>query len=279
MSLKSRLADPSGAGTSGQQGDNAAGAGDSGKGNEAEVTKLRQQIADLQRDAEDAVPFVRGMKTLATLPVGEAIIEKLQKGEDLTGYELKKVEKAIDDATGGGEKPITRKELEELQKAQQAETVNVLTERLQGMRAAEKSNDRLEGWATKELPGYAEFKDDERWKEHVGTILTAVDQKTIRLPRGEDPWQFVFKRAYNLMAAEDPDIAKGERPSAANEDDRLREILVAGTKPSGSDRREGEPDISGVREGYYERMLDFAKKRGSGAIAGDSYADRGSKGE
>lgn len=266
--LKDKLAGLEGAGTSGQQGADAAG--DGGAGDEAVKTKLRQRIAELEQQTQDAIPYVNAINTLSSTTVGKQIIEKIQKGEELTKYELKVAEKVV--GTGDPEgSPLTAKQLEAKLAESEQRVAETVSERMRALRDAEKSNDQLEAWANKELPGYDKVRGTKAWNGYFDATINAVRNKTIEIPVGVNPYEIILKRTYHSCVSEDPDIVKGELPSAPSEEKRLQEILAVGTKPAAS-KTEGSEDIM---PDYYKRQLEFARAKPSGALAGLSYSNPG----
>jgi hypothetical protein len=260
---------------SGQQGDNATEGGDAGKANEAELTRTKQLLAAAQEDAKKALPYVNAVEALAKTTVGRQIIEKLNKGEDLTSFQLAKLEKAVSDGGGGDATPLTMEALEKKLAETEGRVAQKVGETLRANESARVANDRLEKWASKEFKGYEKVRGSEVWNETFAGVLGLIQNETIKVPAGTDPWEVAIRRTYHTVVSEDPDILKGDVQSAPDENERLAKILAAGSKASASAKDEGKGDLSGIAGGYYERMLNFAQSRPSGALAGKSYANRG----
>lgn len=255
------LATTVGSAGSDPSGGKGAEGGDAGTGDlKGENTRLRQRLAQLEQRNTDAVPYVNAVVALSKTKVGAQIMERIQNGEDLTEYQLSRVEKAL--ATETPPPGITEEQLREALKTERGETMNAFADKLRTMRMAEKSNAALEAKAEKELPGYEKLRGTPVWKGAMDAVIGAIRNGTIPVPEGQDPFWIATNRAYHLCVSEDPDIAKGPKPSAPKSEERLKELLASATKPSASKIADAEKDMPES----YKRQLELARSLGSGTV-------------
>ena len=126
----------------------------------AENTRLRQQLKRAQDLNREALPLAQLGVALQQANGGQAIIEKLQKGEDLTAAQEANLEKQAE-AAGFSQEQID----ELLGKAAQN-----FEQRLWESRKAERAMEKLHSWAKKEYPGYEETYESPQWNQRLGTV-------------------------------------------------------------------------------------------------------------
>jgi len=154
------------------------------------------------------------------------IIEKLQKGEPLTAAQEKKLEKAQSEAgtTGMSEEQVGKM----LETAAQS-----FEQRLWESRKAEKAMDTLNTWASKKYPGYDELHTSPEWNEHLGTILEAIQEGSLRITDDwSDHYKYAVHQNYAWLKAVNPDIGK-EKPSKKTENDRRAAISQSSVQAGG----------------------------------------------
>ncbi len=247
----------------------SAGGSDAEEGRDvrAENTRLRQELAREQAAGQKALPWIRMVMQLKESTVGQVILNKLQKNEDLSQLELAAVKQAsAQGQQADGEAPLTKAELEEVLVSRD----QALVEKLAADRGAEKAMSKLDARAIKELPGYEKLKDSKIWRESLNTIFQLVGNDALSVPSDEkDPYWWAVKRNYHTLISEDPELVKGtKKPAGKDESERLAEILSSGRKPSASDQDTDE--LAGIPEEYANRIRQI-RSIGTG-VTGKQFA-------
>ena len=207
----------------------------------AESTRQSQRAKKAEDLNRQAWPYVQTAMALQKAPGGNAIIEKLQKGEPLTATQEKKLDKAKEEAGTTG--------MSEEQVGKMLETASQnFEQRLYESRKAEKAMDSLNEWArtaktksgTLKYSGYDELSTSPEWNEHLGTILDAIQKGTLNVPDDwSDPYKYAVHQNYGWLKALNPDIGK-EKPTKKTEKDRRAAISqstvqAGGVAPEDSD--------------------------------------------
>lgn len=239
-------------------GESAGERGDAGE-TQTENLRLRQEVARLQGMTQDSLPFVRAVQDLAKSTLGKQVIKKLQKGEsvdDLLPKEVKELEKeaAKEGLTVEG---LTTLLDERDQKLTQnvAEGVRVQMEAKEGVR-------QLDEWASKEFAGYDKIKGTPAWNGYLSAAQTAIQEGTLQLPKGKDPYQELYRRVYNMCVSEDPDIAKGTKIAAPKTpEERLAGILSSDNKPAASSSQD-KINEDNIPESYKRQLEHIRKLKG-----------------
>lgn len=214
-----------------------------------EVSKLRQAVAKrdgaLIREAQrrqkmesqlaEIDPYARIGLALAKAPGGEAIIEKLRKGEPLTAGETRKVVNAADTAAGNGSSApaFDPQQLQTLI----AQTVGSLLDQRE---LSQRQLTKLVGRAEKELVGFADLKESPAYLGAVDAVRVAVENGSLAPPEDEDRHYFIMKSAYNMLLAANPEIARSrEEASTAERTTRAEKKALAGSLETARTRTEG----------------------------------------
>lgn len=245
------------AAASGSEG-NAGGSGEGDKSLESQNETLRQRVAKAEKDSLASKPYVNLILRLRDSgDVGQKIIQKLIDGEPLTGLEEKKVV----DAEKKEGTPLTEERVLEIL----ADNNEKIAGRMSAQRSADKKNSETDTWAKENLKGYEKLKNTEQWGSVMENVLGLYHAKRMFIPDGEDHWEAIHKRVYNICVAEDPDILKGKQPAASTEADRIKDILAGGTKKPASTAATGDEDPFKDHP-ELKRQIEFARGIGSGTI-------------
>jgi hypothetical protein len=246
----------------------AAGAGGDGVSDaekvQADNVRLRQRLATLEKQQQDALPFVETMVELLKTPEGQEVVKKVRAGEPLT----KKEERTVV-ATNAEDQPVTMKDLKEILLEHGKGVVSAVAETTRNTQTAAERHRALEQRAEKELPGLKKLKGTPVWNGNMSAVIGAIQNGTLEVKEGEDPFWVAHERTYHMCVAADPDIAKGKQPSAVSETDRLKELLATRKQPAASTVSDEEAKML---EGATEQQLrDLALARnlgkGTGALA------------
>jgi hypothetical protein len=238
----------------------SAGEGDADEsGLRADNTRLRQEVAKLQGLTQQSTPFVKAIQELGKTALGKKVIDKLQKGESVDDLLPAEEKKVIDEAAKAG---LTKAEFD----AALAERDEKLTASIvEGVRIQQDAKDgveKLRGWAVKELPGFEKIEGHPVWHGAISAVQHAMREKTLVPSEKEDPWQFLYKQAYNMVVAGDPDIVKGTKKAAPKTpEERLAAIVTQENTPSASS---SEIDEANIPE-EYKRQLEHIRKLKTGA--------------
>ena len=240
-------------------------AGQAGEGEEvaklrADNTRLRQDLARVQKAATAALPLAQIADKLIRAPGGKEIVGKLERGEALTATEAKKVEGVV--AT---EAPLTKAEIQATVKELLKEAVGEIGETVASERRAAKSIEELEAKGLKELEGFEHMKQDPQFQRFTNEVLEQIKDGTIELPKEEkDVWWFAVKTAHKLMQAMHGAPKKGK-----TETERVAEVIAAGgTRPSSATARAGEE----IPEELKER-IEKIRQIGTRSISGKSFSN------
>lgn len=232
----------------GAQGQNQ---GDGGNWRE-ENTKLRQELAEMKALQSKAMPWVNVAVELQKQQ--PEVFEKLAKGEPLTKAESKVV--AAAQSADADAEPLTKGEFKKLMQ----ENLGEMLQQMNANRQAEKAMDDLDGWARKELDGYANVRNTRVWGGYLSAVLGAIENGTMEVPEDvKDPYKFAVQATYDLLKLKHPDLLKGPK-RGQSEEDRAAELLAGGRKPPSSktlDQEEPLPD-------EIQKELDFIASIGQG---------------
>ena len=205
-----------------------------------ENTRLRQQLKKVQDLNREAMPYVQTAMALQSAPGGDAILQKLQKGEPLTATQEKKLEKAQEAAAATG--------MSEERVAQMLETATQNFEQrlFEADRARERRQD-LTAWATEKYPDFEDLHKTPEWKEKLGTILDAISNRTLIVPDGEDPYEFAYGQSIGWLKSLNPEIGK-EKPSKKTEKERRAAISQSSVQAGGVAPEDSDsiPDYANV---------------------------------
>jgi len=245
------------AAASGSEEGNAGGGGE-GKSLESQNETLRQRVAQAERKTLESAPYVNLILRLRDSgEVGQKIIQKLIDNKPLTGLEEKKV---VDAETKEGT-PLTEERVLEIL----TENNEKIAGRMSAQRSADKKHSETDAWAKENLKGYEKLKNTEQWGSVMENVLSLYHAKRMFIPDGEDHWEAIHKRVWNICVAEDPDILKGKQPAAPSEAERIKDILAGGTKKPASTAATGDEDPFKDHP-ELKREHEFAKNIGSGTI-------------
>lgn len=194
---------------------------------ETENLRLRQELKKAQDLNRQALPLAQIGVALQQAKGGREIIQKLERNEDLTVAEEKKVEK---EAVAAGYSPEQIDEL--LGRAAQT-----FEERYWQSRKAERAMDELHQWAEKEYPGYRDLLKTEEWNDHVNLVLAKLEQRVQQgkqaAPDGwDDPYRYAVHETYNWVKAMNPKIGE-KKPAKKTEGERRAAIGQTGVEAGG----------------------------------------------
>ncbi len=186
------------------------------------------------------MPYYQVGMALHTAPGGDVIIEKLSRNEPLTAAEEKKHEQAQEEAGNAG---LSQEQAQNLLSAAAKE----FEQKLWSSRKAERSMADLHAWAEKEYPNYQELRKTPAWDEKIGTILDAIQKRTIPVPDDWDPYRYAVDQAYGWLKGLDPEIGK-VTPSKTTEKDRRAAISQASVQAGGVAPEESDslPDYANL---------------------------------
>jgi len=232
----------------------ATGQTHDGEGNwREENTKLRQQLAEQKALNSKATPWVNVAVELQKQE--PTIFEKLVRGEPLTAKQQQTV---VDAQQAAGEKPLTRAEFSEMMK----ENLGGMMQQMQTNQLAAEAMKELDGWATKELPGYDNVKKAPTWNGILSSVLGSIENGTFKVPESVgDPWKFALQTTYDIFKAKDPELLKGDR-RAKSEEDKAAEILLGGRKPSSSKKQDELGDLPDDVRREIEYIRGIGEKKG-----------------
>ncbi len=238
----------------------SAGEGDADDGGlKTDNVRLRQEVARLEGLSQQSVPYVEAIRRLAKTKLGEKVIDKLQKGEnvdDLLPKEVRELEKAVE--TQG----VSKEELEVALKDRDQKLTGEIVEGVRVQQDAREGVQQLHNWAKGELPGFDKIEGSPTWRGALSAVQHAMREGTLAPAEKEDPWQFLYKRAYNMCVAEDPEIARGVKKAAPKTpEERLAGIVSTESKPTASSSEIDEANIPD----HYKRQLEHIRKLKGGA--------------
>lgn len=199
----------------------------------AESTRLRQELAKVRQLNRQATPLAQLGYALQNAPGGDAIIEKLVKGEPLTAKETKTVEKASEASGGNG------LSLEAIEEVLEKKLTNFERKQLERQRS-EVAMQRLHERGKKELPGYEEIYQTPEWNRRLNTILRMAETEEGFVPDEEaDPYWYVIQETYATLAKQNPNIGK-VKPAKKTESERKGAISKTAGQSAGAPEEDSE---------------------------------------
>lgn len=200
----------------------------------AEIMRLRETLAkerDQMKKASQQYQRVGNIvNKMWNTPGGQEIIRKIEAGEELTLAQEKKVEKAEAQAAEGNGTSASGLTLEQIQQV----VANQLAEFDKSSRMnrqAEKSMEKLNTWASKNLEGYEDVAGTDKWNKALGSTLAFIENGSLEVPEeSTDVYKYAIEHTYDVLFPG----ARKETPAKADEKERKAKISAQTSRSAGA---------------------------------------------